>query len=354
MTTQPLTSAKKRDYIPTLDGLRAVAILLVILSHTVGHTEHPRIAELGHLGVRIFFALSGYLITTRLLEEYSSTGKISLRNFYLRRIFRILPPALFYLGVVGLLAWAGIVICSWSAIRAAILLYINYSEQTALGWKVEHFWSLSVEEHFYLFWPCLLILFGVRKGWRTAVAIAVSICVWRVLDNRFNFVSNIFHAPYLAASSLRTDLTADALLWGCCLAFLLRSPMRVRIGPAISTIVAIVVVILLEIPFFLGVNHFVIFLNFFPTVLLGVILVSPTAPIGRFLELSPVKFVGKLSYSLYIWQQLFLGGLNFNPPIILALLAIPTCAYLSYRLIEQPSIQFGKRLLARNALAAPR
>src|ERR1700722_9087674 len=96
---------KESGRIPTLDGLRAVAILVVMLSHA-NHGDE-RIAQLGHMGVLIFFALSGYLITTRLLAEYQSTGRVSLRDFYLRRAFRILPPAVTYLAILWLLTLTG-------------------------------------------------------------------------------------------------------------------------------------------------------------------------------------------------------------------------------------------------------
>jgi peptidoglycan/LPS O-acetylase OafA/YrhL len=100
------------NHIPTLDGLRAVAILLVIFSDTVELREHPTPVTLGHVGVPIFFALSGYLITSRLVQEYKATGQISLRNFYIRRVFRILPPAFFYLATLDVLSRLGVVICS--------------------------------------------------------------------------------------------------------------------------------------------------------------------------------------------------------------------------------------------------
>src|SRR5579859_7269324 len=111
-------TAPEPDRIPTLDGLRAVAILIVMVAH-VFH-DNVRLLALGHMGVLIFFALSGYLITTRLLAEYRSSGRISLRDFYLRRAFRILPPALAYLGVVSVLSALGLVICGAPAVRSAL------------------------------------------------------------------------------------------------------------------------------------------------------------------------------------------------------------------------------------------
>src|ERR1700722_2606600 len=138
-------TAGQSDRIPALDGLRAIAVLIVIVSHTVDMQSHPALVHLGHVGVLLFFALSGYLITDRLLAEYRSTGAVSLRNFYLRRAFRILPPAVTFLGIMAILSHAGLVVCSLPAIRAALLFYTNFADFGDIGWRVGHFWSLSVE-----------------------------------------------------------------------------------------------------------------------------------------------------------------------------------------------------------------
>jgi peptidoglycan/LPS O-acetylase OafA/YrhL len=221
-----------------------------------------------------------------------------------------------------------------------------------LGWRAGHFWSLSVEEHFYLFWPALLIVFGVRKGWRTAAAAAVAICIWRVLDDRFQILAGLFHNPFLAKDSFRTDLVADTLLWGCCLAFFLRPPLHRSLGSVRSTLIATG-----SVGFFvaireLQVNHVTFLDHLLPTVFLGAVVAAPNAPIGRFLELPPLRFVGKLSYSLYIWQQLFLDGPGRRLPLILALPAILACALFSYEVIERPCIRFGRRLLHRGTISA--
>jgi peptidoglycan/LPS O-acetylase OafA/YrhL len=318
--------------------------LLVIFAHTTDHHIHPRIVRTGFVGVAIFFALSGYLITSRLLEEYESDGRISLRNFYVRRAFRILPPAVFYLTTVWVLTLTGVIICSWSAIRSALLFYINYTNVDDLAWRVGHFWTLSVEEHFYFLWPALLILFGVRKGWRTAAVGAVAISIWRILDDHYFILSHLFHESYLHASPARTDLTASVLLWGCCLAFLLRKPLAEPLGAVPSTIIAICSASLfLSLYVFEIASRAMILVHILPTVFLGAVVAAPDAPIGRFLELPVMRFIGKISYSLYIWQQLFLGGSRL--PLPFALAAILACALFSYGVIERPCIRYGRRLL---------
>jgi peptidoglycan/LPS O-acetylase OafA/YrhL len=337
---QPKATA---NYIPTLDGLRAVAILLVIFSHTIELRDYPTLVTLGHVGVQIFFALSGYLITSRLVQEFKATGQISLRNFYIRRVFRILPPAFFYLATVSVLASLGIVVCSWQAIRSAIFLYTNYVDLGDAGWRAGHFWSLSVEEHFYLFWPALLIVFGVRKGWRTAAALAIAVSAWRIFDDHYHILARLFHNPFLVWNDNHTDAIADVLLWGCCLAYLVRPPLRELWGPLRSTVVAVAAAGSMVAIIFWHVEHMKIPMNLLPTVLLGAIIATPNAPVGKFLELAVVRFIGRLSYSLYIWQQLFLGGPGPRLRLPFALLAICGCSLFSYYLIEQPAIRFGRR-----------
>jgi peptidoglycan/LPS O-acetylase OafA/YrhL len=328
------------DRIPTLDGLRAVAIMIVLVSHVLKGNE--QLFVLGHMGVLIFFALSGYLITGKLLAEYQSSGRVSLRDFYLRRAFRILPPALVYLAVLSVLSAVGIAVSSPAVLRSALFFYTNYIDGGPNGWYAGHFWSLSVEEHFYLFWPCLLLVFGVVKGWRTALCMAIAVSVWRVVDSHQHIIADPFLQGYLG----RTDLIADTLLWGCCLAF-----VKPKASATVSTIVAIYCAVLLAVlcegvRFTLAVpmplEHIL------PAVMVGAVIACPTAPIGRLLELAPLRFIGKISYSLYIWQQLFLFS---HMPTLLAIAAAVACAYLSYRFIEQPCIAFGRTVIARRPAA---
>jgi peptidoglycan/LPS O-acetylase OafA/YrhL len=313
------------DHIKTLDGLRAVAICIVILSHLT------HIGRFGHGGVLIFFALSGFLITARMQREFDSTGTISLRLFYLRRVFRILPAALTYLAVIAILTKLRVIDCSMAAVRGALFFYTNYVEFGVEGWKVGHFWSLSVEEHFYLLWPCIFILAGIRKAWRVPAGLAIAVCIWRAVDSHYGILEGVF--PGMSTRGYRTDLIADTLLWGCCLAF-----FRLRLGPVVSTLVAATAFGLLEGVLAADIGHTAPLVDLLPAVLVGAVVACPNAPIGLFLETAPMRFIGKISYSLYLWQQLFVGEL----PIPIALVAIFVCAYASYRLIEQPCIRAGR------------
>lgn len=197
-------------YIPTLDGWRAVAISLVIVSHGLTDT-FPAVTKLGALGVSLFFALSGYLICTLLLIEREETGTISLKAFYRRRFFRIIPPALTYLVVLGLLGAFGVV-----ALRKGELFSAFYAANYfhARSWFTEHYWSLSMEEHFYLFWPAILMLAGPRKARVVALVILGALLVYRPWGERI----------FDASSYQHTDMRLDAFLLPCVLAILLRQP----------------------------------------------------------------------------------------------------------------------------------
>jgi peptidoglycan/LPS O-acetylase OafA/YrhL len=341
----------KSGYIKTLDGLRAVAILLVIFSHCITHERSPALAQLGHIGVSIFFALSGYLITTRLLQEYGKTGAISLKDFYIRRAFRILPPAVLFLTLLWVLVKVGVAACDPAVIRSALLFYTNYvNVDNATGWRAGHFWSLSVEEHFYLIWPFLLIAFGVRRGWITAVVFAVGLCVWRGFDRDYHIVDHAFNAPYLWSKDFRTDLCADTLLWGCSFAFL-QIPNARSVVSTIAAIGFMVALFLYSIPgeytaaFHLlprNSNYVDALVHVLSALMLVAIVSCPTAPIGRFLELAPMRWIGHVSYSLYIWQELFLGVPDHRLPWPLGVCASFACACLSYWLVEKPFMRIGK------------
>ena len=162
-------------YIPTLDGWRAIAILMVLVDHALFFGfRASRVAlwpvppALGLHGVNLFFALSGFLITSRLLEEWRVTGAISLRGFYIRRAFRILPAALLVLAATATLGLVGLIPVSRMEVLGAVFFFRNYlpgaSYPDATGFFTEHYWSLAVEEHFYLAWPALLLL-TLRKRW---------------------------------------------------------------------------------------------------------------------------------------------------------------------------------------------
>ena len=156
---------KKILRIPSLDGLRAISIAMVIFGHLVGTRGFPITRlhyDFGNLGVRVFFVISGFLITHLLLKEQAKIGVISLAGFYKRRALRIFPAFYAYLFVVVALTHFGVIDVSRGDALAAASYTMNYHPVRA--WQVGHLWSLSVEEQFYLLWPATLAFLGCRRA----------------------------------------------------------------------------------------------------------------------------------------------------------------------------------------------
>jgi peptidoglycan/LPS O-acetylase OafA/YrhL len=362
-TTKAAASVDPRaggsGYLPTLDGWRALAIVVVMLQHAQPSIHDAigdhflRLQELmfkfGRVGVYLFFGLSGFLICTRLLEEEQKNGRISLRGFYIRRCFRIFPPSLFYLSVVGVLSLAGIAHTTLFGWLSALLFFANYVE--GIHWYVAHFWSLAMEEHFYLFWPALLLFVGRTRAIPAAMAIVLAIYIWRLVAIQIGWLEKEIGWHY-------TDIRLDVMLWGCIIALLYAQPAwRDRFKTYLTTPAWLVLVALFVATGFLGGKSLgmknamtIVQAIVVPLLIVGTVL-RPTNWIGVALEWSALRWLGRLSYSLYLWQQLFLVWSEFRSPSMGVLQTFPLnfvcallCAVGSYYLIERPMIKVGHRM----------
>lgn len=204
---------KSRTRIPTLDGWRGVAILMVLLSHTGialrGVLTIPHAESIGQHGVAIFFVLSGYLITSRLMQEEEAFGSVSLGSFYIRRFFRLMPCAwTFMLFAFVLTLGAHPRPFTGKDVVASLCFFRNYVETNGAHPITGHFWSLSIEEQFYLVWPSVLIFCGTRWARWAAVAGAAGVALYRL--HAWTFLA---HQPLQA--TFGTQYRADALLTGC-------------------------------------------------------------------------------------------------------------------------------------------
>jgi peptidoglycan/LPS O-acetylase OafA/YrhL len=350
-------------YLPTLDGWRAIAIAMVVLSHCLtavsardggGGVVNLLTFRLGTFGVMLFFAISGFLICTRLLVEEESTGSISLRSFYIRRAFRILPPAFAYLGTVIVLALAGVLAIRWMDIVGAALFFSNYVPSES--WFTGHFWSLAIEEHFYFLWPPILVYCGRRRAlWAGAGLILLTLFL------RHEVIGQAGDGADLQGY---TQLRLDAFMCPCILAILLRDRQRARrFEQALTPLVWCSLLLVLGAGIAAGAA--------FPawrepqrllqSALLPLIIVTTVMRPGdwfaRQLRRPAMEWLGRISYSIYLWQQLVFG---FAPAVWPArLVALPfliglivVLAALSYRWIEQPMIRIGKRVAAPLTLTA--
>jgi peptidoglycan/LPS O-acetylase OafA/YrhL len=343
-----------KGYLYSLDGWRAMAVIMVMLSHCP-----PLPSFLGHLqgaggsGVQIFFAISGLLICTRLLAEESRFGRISLSGFYLRRVFRILPASLVYLLVVAL----PIVPFDRPSWLSALFFYRNYYSAlhgvSAAGWFTSHFWSLSVEEHFYFLLPSILLFFPKTRAWILGALVTVCLAL---------SYSYLAHAHYgnTIYGFQRSEFCLPSLLIPAIYAIALKTPeakaKAVRYLPTwLGCIFGALCFTHLHIfPTEPANDLFYQLLRpaFFPLLLLGTIF-HPRNILTRLLEFSPLRFIGHISYSLYLWQALFLThGDSYTGYRISALqhpyigiVCTVICAVLSYYFVETPMIALGRRVI---------
>jgi len=316
--------------IPSLDGLRAISISLVVLSHLIKwkHVSLGLLEGYGALGVHIFFVLSGYLITNLLLREHERTSTISLREFYIRRAFRIFPAALVFLAIVTALYWHDI---RWYHLAAALFYVANMD--VARPWIFGHLWSLSIEEQFYLLWPLAL------KKWHRHKT-AFLLCVF-LATPLFRAVLYAFKVHNGLAGSL--PVFADQLAIGCLLAIF--APRLPRIKGHWALLMALAMIFIPWFPATSAMRTLLMLFVLKPLLnvsIAGVVLHVIQVPY-RALNWAPVAWLGKVSYSLYLWQEVFCSNPARPQGYFLAALALGA-ACLSYYLVEQPMLRLREKL----------
>jgi len=330
LTASPVAASRR---IASLDGLRALSIAMVVLGHAANTAGFPHwlrpFADSTRLGVRVFFVISGFLITSLLLREHERTGRISLPDFYKRRAFRILPAATVTIVVISLIWRPG-----WVSTVAALCFVRNYFVG---DWYLGHFWSLSVEEQFYLLWPLLLIRFFPARR-RLAIAGIIIAPFSRVIWDRF------FPATSLGFTSME-----DALATGCLLALMQTEIERWRpwIDRLILPITAAALV-MLRLKYPPGVQPLLVYtiVNF----AIACIIDHCIRKKYGLLNCAPVVWLGGLSYSLYLWQQPFMVESSnrwyatWPLNVALAMAAAILCHYA----IEQPFLNLRKKIEANN------
>jgi peptidoglycan/LPS O-acetylase OafA/YrhL len=346
MTPSRATSER----IPSLDGLRALSIFLVLVSHLAGTAglgvpiEVAGVFDIGNMGVRVFFVISGYLITGLLIREQEQTGSISLPRFYFRRTMRIFPAYYTFLAVVAVAAAGG-----WVALGPHDMLHaVTYTENynTNHEWVIGHTWSLSVEEQFYLFWPAILLLAGLRRGFRFAALFACAVPLVRT-------AVHYWHPAWYPRTGYNFELIGDAIATGCLLAawrsqLWANARYRRLLQSAWFWVVPAVVLAISaggEHPRLEGLFG-ITAMNVGVAICLDWAIRNADSAVGRVLNSGPLVFVGQISYSLYLWQEPFLDRSStaafarFPLNIVLALLA----ALVSYYLVEQPCLRARKRI----------
>ena len=351
--------------IPGLDGLRAFSILLVLSGHTwKGVPKGSTWLELARaftaseeLGVTTFLVLSGYLITTLLCREWDRSRSIRLSRFYARRMFRIFPPFYVYLGTIASLVVVGSILTTWSDVCYAGSFLWNYrglwrGATNDHSWYVAHCWSLSLEEQFYLLWPPILLLLGVERASCAALAMIMAAPVIRV-TTYFTF------PPARGLIGMMLHTRGDAIMVGCLAAFwqnhatLERLLLRVDhwVWPLLAAVFLFVVSrgLFLQLRGAYGITVGMTLNNCTVAFLLLWITRHPCSAFGRLLNARPVAHLGVLSYSLYLWQQLFLApfGTTWMSIFPIRLGMCLLAAECSYWFVERPCLRLRDRVLTR-------
>ncbi|WP_370968438.1 acyltransferase family protein [Amycolatopsis sp. cg9] len=353
---RPLDHAEYRSssWFPGLTGLRALAALAVVCFHYGG----PVVDRLqGWIAVQLFFVLSGFLITTLALREEDRTGRISARDFYVRRVFRIMPV---YFLLLGLTALAVTLAGTYGSSRLADAMpyYLTFlNEVVDFNTPYPTSWSLGVEEKFYLVWPALLVLTSFAKTGKTALRLLIG-------AGAVGFVLGVLP---LAPAHQWASLTVHygSLVVGCLLALALHHPrgfavLRPLTSPAAAVLVALGFGVLqLSVKplgrAFGGNWQFVVPVYAAGAALLLVAVVS-AGPVRRLLSSRVLTFVGDRSYALYLAQTGAAGVTGLLFPTGLGKAAATSAVALLFacglrRWVELPAIAYGRRLVAKGERA---
>jgi len=347
--------------LPSLNGLRAVSIFIVIIEHLIlfsfGRGSRLFILPFfeGQFGVNVFFVISGFLITSLLLKEERTTGSISLKNFYMRRSLRIFPAYYFLLLVYWLLQRTGflhIPLLNW-------LTTLTYTRYLNLGEPyTDHAWSLSVEENFYLFWP---LIFMLGDQWRknTAKFLVLIVPLIRL------YVFYLHRVSWITSMSLFVRI--DAIALGCVVA-LYKDELLKRCTGKWNRLMLISLAVLFTIPCLeiLGKGNVLraIMVSFGSycgplanLVIAFIILYSVFGPRNgwfRLLNSKPLNYIGVLSYSIYLWQEFFVikkeWWVTHFPQ---NLVCIALASLFSRYVIEKPFLKLKSRFSGKPPSLAP-
>jgi len=355
----------KLGWKPALDGLRGFAVLAVMLRHFQYERFNDHAVVLlpsGGIGVDVFFVLSGFLITTLLLQEWATDGSISLKNFYIRRGLRLFPAvAAFLAGFVLISSFIPTPTSSTGEVSNSVLitnligiLTYSFNWMMASGvdrvWGLGHLWSLSVEEQFYLAWPAMVsILLRLKVPPLTVLGLSAGVfavsaampLIWNEMD---------FYRFYFA-----TDYRIHSLMVGCILAqlyvlgllkasVLQNAAFKVGLVASLVFLVAVMTGLRNKDPFlFVGGYTFVAVAGGF---VLTAALFSTRSLGHQLLTNRVIVYVGKRSYALYLWHYaigFWLRDLEMVPQIALSFALSFLAAELSYRLVEAPALRLKNR-----------
>lgn len=306
--------------VPALDGLRGIAIMLVLAHHQLIPVSFAG----GFLGVDLFFVLSGYLITGLLLSEFHATSAISFRNFYMRRVLRLAPALVVYL-IACLVVTYHLQFAQLAREAKLIVIALCYSTnwRMALGWDrsldpTAIIWSLSIEEQFYLLWPLLFSACLALRLRKSVIVAGLMLAILAIMAHRhWLFQGGVeLHRLYYG-----TDTRADALLTGCLFALFpsrqnawhQRPMINVSVNAAMMLSAISLFYLLLTTTF---TDRFLYNGGYTAVAVVSGVLIwgaanAPSHVLTRALETHALRWLGKVSYGLYLWHWLLLKSTTF-------------------------------------------
>lgn len=331
-----------QKHFPSFDGIRAFSILFVITAHLNFKLQNSIIQKLfngGMLGVHIFFVVSGLLITILLIKEKVNTKNVSLKTFYIRRALRILPVAFLHILVLVLLNYRFDLGIQPSNFIHQATFTVNF--MSAKPWYIGHYWSLGVEEQFYLLFPFLF-----KKSIRLYVIVLIAVPILSlILGAALDYhTSNLILSNSILYSNIFINQGLYSIAIGSLAGILVcKFPININLNPRLVGVLQCV--LLFGVWFFFshpmpeGIN-ILIESGFIAVLILSTVYFK--TGFYKLLNLKFIKFIGVLSYSIYIWQQIFTSSqpwansFTYGASIPLNLLLLSVVVYVSYNYFEKP------------------
>jgi len=360
-----LPARAQYGHIHGLDGMRAFAVLIVIIAHMGITSIIP-----GGFGVTVFFFISGFLITRLLLAEREKNGTVNLNNFYIRRFLRLLPALFLMMATSALIM---IAMSDPPLLREAIAgfsYFMNYNN-IALGFQGidqtspwGHLWSLAVEEHFYLLFPLLIVSFGrnIPKVIRICITLCAFALIWRIIS----FYATDFPRDY---NYFATETRIDSILFGCLLSLMLhfkpQGNWKDKLTGWFPTLSAAFILLSCFIAKDEGFRQMLRYSYQGFALFIAVLNLYYFKPLNIFftiLDFAPLRWIGRLSYGLYLWHipamyfcNNYMGLSEGSFRFVLASLAITfIAATISYYGFETKVIALRKKFGAHIVTAKPK
>lgn len=351
------------DKIKGFDGIRGLAVISVVLTHLNAweYLEHHGLKSSfvpminGSTGVQWFFVLSGFLITTLLISEHRATGRVSIRNFIMRRTLRIFPLYILFLFLATVLHVIGNKVTSWDSLLYAYLYIYNFVPGDIYTSFIGHTWSLAVEEHFYIIWPSLFLLMFAHNRSRMILLLCSYIPASLLLH--YALINSLFNANYFVGRW--TFVAGYNIAAGCLAAMLVHNESSASWARPLfrNHFLMIAGILLYANAFYLHTGSWFVDAIVGQYVrLAGIVLMilwlflNQESFLAKLLEFPMLRYIGIISYGIYMYQGLFLAtgpqrdpSQDWPPDQSIGFVLLVIAAPLSYHYFEKPFLLLKHR-----------